>query len=368
MKKENLIITILTVVSLVGITSASVIGREVRKDKVKVEVVSGNLDELDNTKLVYTNYMNKSKSINTVISSDGITKNSDDLGRNPSLWSYSEVGIRSVINRGRYNNNLHIKVNLLKERLDLSMSYIDKSKKDKDISIDIEILKNILGVKSVDYIQIYMAREYGDTLKILCDVGTKKNINGVETMVGVGYRLLNINLNTFEVDEVKEARNITARSPLYLSEKYLYVEGREESNGYDDSIVRYDINDISKFKVFKYESCDVINSGKKLVLYNNTEKSEYQNIDISIINMKTDDTLEYKNVDLFTEEESKKYMLNHINAFDDKIVINYFKNNNSAEILDDGESFTRILDLKTNEIVLELKSNTGNDYIEVIDY
>ena len=59
MKKENLIITILTVVSLVGITSASVIGREVRKDKVKVEVVSGDLDQLDNTKLVYTNYMNK---------------------------------------------------------------------------------------------------------------------------------------------------------------------------------------------------------------------------------------------------------------------------------------------------------------------
>ena len=256
----------------------------------------------------------------------------------------------------------------MKERLDLSMSYIDKSKKDEDISIDTEILENLLGVKSIDYIQIYMAREYGDTLKILCDVGTKTNVNGVETMVGVGYRLLNINLNTFEVDEVKEARNITARSPLYLSEKYLYVEGRKEINGYDDSIVRYDINDISKFKVFKYESCDVINSGKKLVLYNNTEKSKYQNIDISIINMKTDAILEYKNITVFTEEESKKYMLNHINDFGDKIVISYFKNNNSAEILDDDERFTRILDLKTNEIVLELKSNTGNDYIEVIDY
>ena len=72
--------------------------------------------------------------------------------------------------------------------------------------------------------------------------------------------------------------------------------------------------------------------------------------------------------DIFTEEESKKYMLNHINTFDGKIAINYFKNNNSVEILDDDESFTRVLDLKTNEIVLELKSNTGNDYIQVINY
>ena len=227
------------------------------------------------------------------------------------------------------------------------------------------------NIKDLRVINIFEAVEHDNTLKMILEVNSNKTED-------FEFRVLNINLDTKKVSEDKSSENMEMYKPLHMNAKYIYAFGGAhlygDGNGYLRTLLRYDINDISKYEILdgnknmaidykRYEELDLEN---QMIFIDNTENFDLENKNVLIINKETNKISLYKGIDIFTQEESSKYVYHQIFSFDDKIAVTYFKDKekNLVTALSDDDIFTKIIDLKTNKVVLEIKSNTGQSYVE----
>ena len=377
MKRNNLIINILVFISTIGIIGCFFIGDKATKNSVDVEVISGDLDSLKESKLIYGKHRDFGKGRNTELSKLGTQENYDVINRSNAInkKEYSEIQISLDDNFYSHIgifNDMRMELFLNDEVLEFDIKYINSNeKKTRKLNVDINDIKKALNIKDLRVINIFEAVEHDNTLKMILEVNNDINEE-------FEFRVLNINLDTKKVSEDKSSENMEMYKPLHMNDKYIYAFGGVplygDGNGYLRTLLRYDINDISKYEILdgnknmaidykRYEELDLEN---QMIFIDNTESFNLENKNVLIINKETNKVSSYERINIFTQEEASKYVYHQIFSFDDKIAVTYFKDKekNLVTALSDDDIFTKIIDLKTNKVVLEIKSNTGQSYVE----